>query len=190
MTADLLPALISIGLDVLLLFAVGLFVYFGQSLHWTKQSAPFVPVRRSAIDTIIETLRLTPDSILYDLGSGDGRVLLSAYAVEPSARYIGFELHLFPHILAKWSAISRGVSMKNVKLIHGDFTTAPITSATHVFLYLTTSVLDTLYPKLLQELHPGTRVVTCDFQFSQKQPREVVILPKNRLNSKLYVYEF
>ncbi len=188
------PAVVSLSLELVLLLVlvcIGLVAFsFERSVRWTAWHAPFVPVRPEILDTVVKTLALTPSSLLYDLGCGDARVVCAAQRHTPQAKCVGVEINLFPYTLACLRKRILGREYQNLLLSRTDFFSVPLTSATHIFLYLTTSVLDNLYPKFVQELRPGTRVITCDFQFSQKQPLEVIDLPKNRLNSKLYVYEF
>jgi precorrin-6B methylase 2 len=175
--------------------------FLGMSL--SLLSVPFVPVSNEALDSIIQALKLNEKSILYDLGSGNGKVLFACFKSEPKADYVGIEYHFFPHLIAKrnmkkltrWfeSLNMVEVPKQHIQLIHGSFFNKDVSQATHVFVYSFSSMLDKLLPKLEKELKKGTRLVSCDFTFSKKQPIEVVEIPganKRKRCKKLFVYEF
>ncbi len=67
-----------------------------------------------------------------------------------------------------------------------------ISDATHIFVYLFPRIIDDLFAKFEKELKPGTRVVSCDFPFSKRQPNQIIELlaTKHQLNKKLYIYDF
>jgi hypothetical protein len=196
-------ALIIIFLFILISIVLIAFSVFAMSL--SILSVPFVPIRDEAIEPIIKALKLNSQSLLYDLGSGDGKVIFAAYKAQPQAQYVGIEYHFFPHWLAK-RKLSKIISQTkintvidnlenstNIELIHNSFFNEDISQATHVFVYLFSSMLDKLLPKLENDLRKGTRLVSCDFTFSKKEPIEVIDIPggENRKRcKKLYIYEF
>jgi hypothetical protein len=174
-----------------LLILVLLAIFF-IALNLCLMSVPFVPVATAALPSLIDALRLSSASILYDLGSGDGKVLIAAYERYPEARYIGIEKHFVPYSLARWK-LRNFHNPSHIELIHGSFFDHDLSSATHVFVYLLLRMLDKLLPKFEKELKKGTRLVSCDFQFSRKQPSEMIDIPgaeKRSLSKKIYVYEF
>lgn len=172
--------LIVVGLTVMLILWL-------WSLAVTK--APFVPIPEAVLPNIVETLKLNNSAVLIDLGSGDGRVLFAASKCFPNLRCVGIDKALF----AIWSArfVRRG-KFPNVSFVRKNFFKYPLNEATHVFTYLFPKLMNELLPKLEQELKPGTRLVSCDFQFSNKQPIQTIELnrPEHALGRTLYVYEF
>ena len=174
---------------------------------------PFVPVPKMVLPEIIEALKLTDRSILYDLGCGDARVLVEAaraskysklsklsklsedsedskYGENSKYRFIGIEKVALPLFLAKFriwrSGNSSNILLKNKNLFKED-----LSQATHIFTYLLPKAMDDLLPKLERELKPGTRLISCDFKFSNKEPTEIIDLKRNKkLGSFLYIYEF
>jgi tRNA G46 methylase TrmB len=92
--------------------------------------APFIPVPSDKVDQIIAAMHLAPGSVLYDLGSGDGRILLAAAKAQPTGKYIGIDsavaaqVALFRIWRAKASAIS--IRRKNFFTVH-------MSDATHVY---------------------------------------------------------
>ena len=114
------------------------------------------------------------DDVVYDLGSGDGRIPITA-ARRFGARGVGIDLD--PKLVAQAtrSAQEAGVGDR-VRFIEGDIFEADIFGATVVTLYLLSSINERLRPKLLKELRPGTRVVSHQFRMGDWQPeRETVV---------------
>lgn len=151
--------------------------------------APFIPIDSVVLPDIVKALKLGEGSVLYDLGSGEGKVLFFATRTYPTIRAVGVERSYLPHFLARLRARNK---YPNITFVRDDFFNVPVNDATHVFVYLFPSIMNALLPKLTQELKSGTRVVSCDFRFENKEPIEIIKLDRTRkdLGSKLYVYEF
>jgi len=153
--------------------------------------APFVPVGRTILPQIIQALDIKPDSKVYDLGCGDSRVLIAAWRGQPRARYFGLDKDWLPVICSRLRIFLVGGS-RNITVIKRDFFKYDLSPATHVFIYLFPKLMDQLLPKLQAELKSGTKIVACDFCFSDKKPAQVIDLgrPQKSLGKKLFVYEF
>lgn len=151
--------------------------------------APFIPMPKEVLTRIVEALQIKPDSVVYDLGCGDGRILIAAHQAEPSALYKGVEKNLFPGLLCRIN-FWRIKAKNKPKLIRKNFFKTDLSSATHIFMYLFTGMPDKLWPKFQQELKPGTRIVSCDFPFTKIQPIQTIDLHRDNkmLAHKLYVY--
>ncbi len=151
---------------------------------------PFIPVQRKVLDEIFLNLKLEENSVLYDLGCGDGRILFEAKKRNRSISCVGIEIAPFPFLFTKIKSLLH--SSKNIHILYGNFFNIDISPASHIFLYLFPEVLDDLLPKFEKELKPGTRIVSCDFQFSKREPNKVIeIKPtKWQKNKKLYIYDF
>ncbi|GAB6147560.1 class I SAM-dependent methyltransferase [Stetteria hydrogenophila] len=134
---------------------------------------PYVPTNKHVINTVLEAMELREGDVLYDLGCGDGRILIEAAKRYPIKKGVGIEAreHLIKEAIAK--AKEAGVYDKLV-FIHGDFFQEDISEATVVYMYLLTSVNERLKPKLERELRPGTRVVTLDFSIPGWKPVRVL----------------
>jgi SAM-dependent methyltransferase len=118
----------------------------------------FVATPPDVVDAMLTAARVTSADIVYDLGSGDGRVVIAA-AKKYGARGVGIEIN--PLLVAESNANARAVGVSHlVQFIQGDFFTADFSSATVVTLYLGPSVNERIKPRLLRELRPGTRVVS------------------------------
>jgi ribosomal protein L11 methylase PrmA len=121
---------------------------------------------------MLELARVTKDDVVYDLGSGDGRIVIMA-AQRFGARGVGVEID--PHLVweAHENAQRAGVADRVHFLVQDLFAT-DLRAATVVTLYLMQSVNLELRPKLWRELRPGTRVVSHDFHMGEWPPEQVV----------------
>ena len=134
----------------------------------------FVPSPEEVVEAMLRLAEVKPDDIVYDLGSGDGRIPIAA-ARRFGARGVGIDLDPKLVALASRTAQEAGVADR-VKFIEADIFEADISNATVVTLYLLTSINERLRPKLLKELRPGTRVVSHQFRMGDWEPeREVVV---------------
>jgi len=140
---------------------------------------PPTPTRRERIRKALEMAELRPGETLYDLGSGDGRVLIIA-AREFGARAVGIDVGPVQCVQA-WlnSVLSR--STDKVKVKWGNFLKSDLSQADVVFAYLTSSYVGRLAPQLSSQLKPGARVVTISFDFPDWEPaafddRELIFL--------------
>lgn len=176
-----------ISILIILLFTLGMVLFFSTPFF---SSVPFIPVRKKVLSDIISALNLSNQSVLYDLGCGNGRVLFAVSKIYKNLHCVGVEKAPFPFLLAKSRCFFIG--NKKVSISYKDIFKTNVSSATHVFLYLLPKVMDNLLPKLEKELKPGTRVVSCDFQFKNKKASLVLDLKAKsyQLNHKLYIYDF
>jgi 16S rRNA A1518/A1519 N6-dimethyltransferase RsmA/KsgA/DIM1 with predicted DNA glycosylase/AP lyase activity len=128
----------------------------------------FVPTPNSVIDAMLRLARVTPDDVVYDLGSGNGAIVIRA-AEKFGARGVGVEIDAKLVKEATDRARKRGVSGR-VTFVQGDLFKADISGATVVALYLSGSTNRRLAPKLMKELKPGTRVVSHRFDMYDWRP--------------------
>lgn len=128
----------------------------------------FVPTRQDVADEMLTLARVTEKDIVYDLGSGDGRILVLA-AQKFGARGVGVELE--PGLVEISRQVAReGEVADRVTFIEGDLFTADISEATVVTLFLSPGVNRRLEPKLKRELKPGTRIVSHQFGIGEWEP--------------------
>jgi SAM-dependent methyltransferase len=134
----------------------------------------FVPTPNQVVDKMLEIATVTSRDIVYDLGCGDGRIVITA-AQRYGARGVGIDID--PQRVAEASANVRkaGVGDK-VRIIEGDLFEANISEATVVTLYLLTRLNAKVKPKLLSELKPGTRVVSHAFDMGDWEPERKVFV--------------
>lgn len=128
----------------------------------------FVPTPQNVVEAMLEMARVTSADIVYDLGSGDGRIPITA-ARTYGARGVGIEVDAFYLRDAYDNARKAGVGDR-VRFVHGDLFTADISEATVVTLFLLPQVNARLLPKLTRELRPGTRIVSHQYHFGDEWP--------------------
>ena len=123
-------------------------------------------------DAMLTLARTTKQDVVYDLGSGDGRIVILA-AQKYGARGVGIEL---VHRLVEVSrTVAReGEVADRVTFVEGDLFTADISKATVVTLWLSTTVNRRLEAKLKRELRPGTRIVSRQFPIGAWAPDQTV----------------
>ncbi len=134
----------------------------------------FVPTPTAVVDAMLELANVTASDVVYDLGSGDGRIVIAA-ARKFGARGVGIELD--PQLVnqANRNARKAGVADK-VSFLSADLFNVDISEATVVTLYLLRSINLRLQPKLMRELKPGTRVVSHRFDMGDWKPeRELTV---------------
>jgi SAM-dependent methyltransferase len=123
------------------------------------------------VSAMLRLAQVTPEDVVYDLGSGDGRIVIGA-AQEYGARGVGVELEPPLIEIARHLAREAGVADR-VTFIQGDFFTADISEATVVMLFLSSAVNSRLESKLKAELRPGTRVISHQFPIGTWAPDTV-----------------
>jgi len=128
----------------------------------------FVPTPNDVVDKMLELAAVQPDDVVYDLGCGDGRIVIAA-AQRYHARGVGIDID--PQRIAEATANARKAGVADrVRFVEGDLFEADIREATVVTLYLLTRLNAKLKPRLLQELKPGTRIVSHAFDMGDWEP--------------------
>ena len=127
----------------------------------TEKGAPYVPTPRHVVLTMLELGDVSADDALYDLGRGDGRIVITA-AKELGARGVGVEIYSQLVQRARRKARRAGVAVR-VEFRQGDLFEHDLREATVVTLYLWPDMNNRLRPKLQRALDPGDRVVSHSF---------------------------
>jgi SAM-dependent methyltransferase len=157
-----------------------------QLLNAVEKGAPYVPTPMQIVDRMLETAGVTPSDVVYDLGSGDGRIVLRA-AQRFGAKAVGIEID---PALVKESA-DRAKEMKLDKLakfVEGDLFQADVKSATVVALYLVPEMNARLRPLLEKQLRPGSRVVAHDMPVPEWRPASQESILINNTAHTVYLY--
>jgi SAM-dependent methyltransferase len=121
----------------------------------------YAPTRHAVADAMLQLAGVTGTDVVYDLGSGDGRIVIIA-AQKYGARGVGVEIDPALVARARQNAEDAGVTSL-VTFVEGDLFATDLSPATVVTLYLSGSVNRLLEPKLKRELRPGARVVSHQF---------------------------
>ena len=153
--------------------------------------APYVSTPLSVVRQMLVLSELRPGELIYDLGSGDGRVVIMA-AQEFGAKGVGVELRedLVKRAIERISELNIN---NKVKIVQSDMFNVDLSQADVITLYLTTSANDKVKPKLESELKQGARVVTHDYEILGWKTHKVDKFCENpRLgypSHTLYVYK-
>jgi SAM-dependent methyltransferase len=131
--------------------------------------APFDPTPHEIVDRMLALAAVTNVDVVYDLGAGDGRVLIAA-AKKHGARGVGFEVDPGLVKLAREN-VHREKLEDLVEIRQQDFMSADLSAATVVTLYLSYDGNLAVRPKLMRELKPGARVVSYTFDMAEWQPK-------------------
>lgn len=134
----------------------------------------FIPTPEAAIETLLEVLQVNDSDVIYDLGCGDGRILISA-ASQFGARGVGIDLDPLRVKEAQAKADELGIR-DLVKFQEADLFTSRFEDASIVVLYLLPHLNLRLRPALFEQLKPGTRIVSIDFDMGDWLPEKVIKL--------------
>ena len=134
----------------------------------------FVPTPQEVVDTMLEMAQVGKDDVLYDLGSGDGRIPVTA-AKRFGIRAVGIDIDPQRIAEANENARKNGVT-KLVTFKQEDLFKTKFSDATVVTLYLLPDLNVKLRPRLLSELKPGTRIVSHQFDMGTWKPEQKVEL--------------
>ena len=132
---------------------------------------PYVPTPDAVVARMLEVAKVNSGDLLYDLGSGDGRIVVTA-AKKYGARGVGYDLNPKRIEESNENARKAGVTDR-VRFVEQDLFEADLTGATVVTLYLLPGVNLKLRPKLLKDLAPGTRVVSHNYGMGDWEPTSV-----------------
>ncbi len=146
---------------------------------------PYVATHEMVVDEMLRIAQVKGDDVLYDLGSGDGRIPITA-AQRFGTRGVGIDINPQRVKEANENAQKAGVTDK-VKFIEGDLFKEDFSEATVVTLYLLPDVNLKLRPLLLKQLKPGTRVVSHNYGMGDWRPEQTKTI-KTPDGSNHYVY--
>jgi len=175
------------GMMLLCVSAQGWWIQPPRSAGEPRKLAPYVSSPISVVDKMLEAAGLRGGDTLYDLGCGDGRIVMAA-AKGFGAKAVGIEISEALAKRARQQAESMGLQ-DQVKIITGDMMAVDVSPASVVSLYLMTEANDTLRPKLERELTPGSRVVSLEFKVRGWKPAKVEKVELHNHPYTIYVYE-
>ncbi len=137
---------------------------------------PFVPTPQVVVDEMLRLAGVTSKDTVYDLGSGDGRIVITA-ARKFGATGVGIELDT--HLIYQSEESARQANVvERVKFLQQDFFKTDFSQASVVTMYLLPGVMKRLRERMLQ-LKPGTRLVAHDFDFEDGRPDQKTLIRKN-----------
>lgn len=142
-----------------------------QKSTYANKLAPYVSSPVRVVDKMLEMAVIKPGEKLYDLGCGDGRILIAA-AQKYKAKAVGIEIS--PKLVAKANEnIEKEGLSDQAHAVEGDLLNTDLSSADVVTIYLATALNEKLRPRLERYLHAGARVVSHDYPIRGWKPTRV-----------------
>jgi protein-L-isoaspartate O-methyltransferase len=154
---------------------------------YLEHIVPYVPTPMDVAQKMLEIAKVQSDDVVYDLGSGDGRIVILA-AQKFGAHAVGVELNSDLYEKSSQQIQKLGLQGR-AQIIHENMFEVNVRHATVVTLYLLTSVNERLRPMLERQLRSGSRVVSHEFQVPGWQPTQTVeYTSKNGVATKILLY--
>ena len=129
----------------------------------------FVPTPPEVVEAMLKLAKVGPNDVVYDLGSGDGRIPIAAVQTFKARSAVGIDIDPQRIREANENLKKAGVGDR-VRFLNQDLFATPIGEASVVTLYLLQSLNEKLMPKLQKELKPGSRIVSQSFSMGEKWP--------------------
>jgi precorrin-6B methylase 2 len=151
----------------------------------TKLDVAYVPTPKDIVRRMLQLAALRPGEIVFDLGAGDGRVMIEAVR-QFRAKAVGIEIDPERTSRIRERLASTGIG---AELIEGDLLQVDLSTADVISIYLSDSVNAQLGPKLRRELKKGARVVSLDYKLPEWKPIREVTVNTAGMPRKIYVYQ-
>jgi SAM-dependent methyltransferase len=145
----------------------------------------FVPTRQPVVDKMLELAKVTKDDLLYDLGCGDARILVTA-AKRYGCKAVGYDIDP-QRVEESLENVKKNKVGRLVKIYEKDIFTLDLSDANVITLYLLPRLNVKLIPQL-EKLKPGSRIVSHDFDMKGVEPDKVVTVTLKEDNSEHKVY--
>jgi len=157
-----------------------------QQFSPMENLAPYIPSPQGIVERMLEIGKVKPGDLVYDLGAGDGRVIITA-AQKFGARAVGIEIQ--PDLCYKTEQKIKSLGLEDrVRMVHGSALHADLHDADVVTMYFTTLGNERLKPELAK-MRPGSRVVSNQFPIKGWKPAEAVIIKTGSIERTIYLYE-
>jgi cyclopropane fatty-acyl-phospholipid synthase-like methyltransferase len=149
-----------------------------------REEIPFVPTPMEVVDRMLELAEVKKGDVIYDLGSGDGRIVIRA-AKKYGARGVGIEMD--STLLAKARQAARADGVDHLVEFHAeDALKADLSKATVVTLYMLPWFNEAMKPSFKKYLKPGARIVAHDFGIEGWEPDKTIKLPEPEIKNGGY----
>jgi protein-L-isoaspartate O-methyltransferase len=174
-------------LTLALLIATTAISSFAQKFGAAENLAPYIPTPEIIVMRMLEAGHVKPDDVVYDLGSGDGRIVIMA-AQKFGARAVGVEI--MPDLCLKATQRIKTLGLEDrVRILEDSLFRVDLSPATVVTMFFLTTSNERLKPNLEKYLKPGARVVSNEFPIRGWRPTEVVHVKNGAMDHSIYVYQ-
>jgi len=147
------------------------------------RAAPWAPTFKADTGRFLKLANIKPGQKVYDLGCGDGRLVLAS--AQAGGEAVGFEISLVPYFVAKWR-VFRSPFKKQCQIRFKDFWRVDLSEADIVYFFLMPKIFSKMKAKLERELKPGAKVIIYTWPMDGWQPL-VVDSPTGK--TPIYVYQ-
>lgn len=153
------------------------------------KGALYVPISRKYLKDILKFSELKEASSFYDLGSGDGRVLIESVLNFRIKKAVGYEVSPWPYLKARF--LIRRFGLKNkIDIFRQDFLRVDLREADNVFLYLFPKIVQKLAPKFKGELSSGSKIISVSFPINEPEKFNLQLIKTGKIDRfNLFVYQ-
>jgi hypothetical protein len=160
---------------------------FCQKLGAMENLAPYIPTPQAIVERMLTAGHVTPDDMVYDLGGGDGRVVITAVQLF-GARAVGVEI--VPDLCRKATERIKSLGLADrARMVEDSVFRVDLSPATVVTMFFLTSSNERLKPNLEKYLRPGARIVSNQFPIHGWKPVEVVHVKNGAMDHSIFVYK-
>lgn len=151
--------------------------------------APYVPIRKKLTKDLLFFGGLSAGNIFYDLGSGDGRVLISAVKDFGVERAVGYEVALWPYLKSKF-LIRRADLDDRISVCRKNFFKTNLRETSFIYTYLFPGLVDKLAYKIAGECQAGTKILCPSFPINVNEHKEFKLIKTGNFGKiTMYLYE-
>ncbi|MFH1456499.1 MAG: class I SAM-dependent methyltransferase [Patescibacteria group bacterium] len=160
-----------------------LILFLGTTAYAGISAAPWLPTLKREANTMVSLANIKPGDTIYDLGCGDGRLLVATKKMYPGCKVIGIEMSLFFVIISR---INLWLNRLDGKIIWGNLFKTDLKDADVVFVFLMPRIYSKLQNKLKKELKSGCRVIVNAWPIHGWEDKRV---ESNKKQEIIYVYK-
>ncbi len=160
-----------------------------MTYYYRGYLVPYVPSPDGVVKAMLKLAQVSSEDIVYDLGAGDGRIVITAVKEFNAKKAIGVEIREDLAKQAKQKIAELGLEGR-AEIINTDMFRVNLKDATVITLFLLTSVNEMLKPKFERELRPGTRIVSHEFQIPGWKPKKTIKIIDNGIGHTIYLYVY
>jgi predicted RNA methylase len=157
-----------------------------QKFGAAENLAPYIPTPESIVDRMLDAAHIKAGEVVYDLGSGDGRVVIAAVQ-KYGAKAVGVEIR--PDLCRQAQARIKSLGLEDrVTMVEGSALRVDLSPADVVTMYFLTTSNERMKPNL-ERMKPGSRVISNEFPIKGWKPVEVVHVKTGSMDHSIYVYQ-
>lgn len=171
---------------VLLFF--GTFIFISGFISKTK-GAPYVPLPKKSLKGVLTFAGLKEGGIFFDLGSGDGRILIESVREFGISKGVGYEVSPWPYLKSIFLLRFKKLKEK-ISIYKKDFLKADLTQAENIFIYLYPKIVQKSASKFKEELSPGSKIISVSFPIAEPEKFNLRLIKSGGVDRfNVFVYQ-